>query len=291
MAVCAFWCMAFDMNLQTKASFKKEYLAFFRTKKFLILAFVLIGLAIINPLIIVGLGAMMDSFSGIYEEFGMDVSPLTEALGSSVSSGVVQAVVDIAQTGLIVFVLVINSNAGGEQKKRSIMIPRSSGLKSFSYIFPKFIVYPLSAFVLAVLASLAAWGISSVAFMNNDVSPFGVLLGGALSGVCLMFYICIHITIGTATGKAGLSATICIVTSLLLSNILLMFGSDLVYNPLALNVLAGKVVSNEGLHTTSPLEVIMTVIIALIIMVILYFLALFAQNAKKIDNSGNEIRI
>ena len=217
--------------------------------------------------------------------------PLTEALGSSVSTGVSQAVSDISQTGLIVFLLVINSNAGGEQKKRSIMIPRSSGLKSFSYIFPKFIIYPLSALTLAVVSTFAAWGMSSLAFRYNDVSPLGVLLGGALSGISLMFYVCAHITIGTATGKAGLSATICIVTSLLLSNILLLFGSDLVYNPFTLNALAGSVVSIEGLSGTSPVEVIMTVVIAFAIMVILFFLALFAQNAKKIDNSGNEIRI
>ena len=279
------------MNIQTKASLKKEYLAFFRTKKFLILALVIIGLAIFNPLLVVGLGSLMDSMSSIYESYGTDVSGLTEMLGSSVSSGVVQAVSGIAQTGLIVFLLLINSNAGGEQKKRSIMIPRSSGLRSFSYIFPKFVVYPLSAFVLAIAATFSAWGISSLVFRENDVSPLGVLLGGALVGVSLMFYVCAHITIGTATGRAGMSAAICIVSSLLLSNIFAIFGSEFAYNPFTLNILASMVISREELHAASVVELGITAIIAFVVMVILFFLALFAQNARKTDNSGDEIRI
>jgi len=279
------------MNLQTKASFKKEYLAFFRTKKFLILALVLIGLSILNPLMITGLSFLLDSLSGIYDELGMDVSMLTDMLNSSVSTGVSQSVMDVAQTGLIVFLLVINSNAGGEQKKRSIMIPRSSGLRSFSYILPKFIIYPLTAFVLAMAAAFASWGVSLSAFRYNDVSPSGVLLAGVLIGVCLMFYVCAHITIGTATGKAGLSATVCIVASLLLPSLFTLFGSEIAYNPFTLNVLAGSVVHSNGLSAAQALELAMTVVTTLVIMVILFFLALFAQNAKRVDNSGNEMRI
>jgi len=257
----------------------------------LILSLVIIGLSVLNPLPLVGMSALMEAMSGVYDELNVDVSNLTNALGSSVSTGVSQAVGDIAQTGLIVFLLLINSNAGGEQKKRSIMIPRSSGLRSFSYIFPKFVIYPLSAFVLSVVATFAAWGVSSLAFRENDVSPAGVLLGGVLAGACMMFYICAHITIGTATGKAGLSAAICIAASLLLSSIFAIFGSELVYNPFTLNILAGSVVRREGLSGTPPLDILMTALIALLVMVILFFLALFAQNAKKTDNSGNEIRI
>ena len=279
------------MQLQTKASFRKEYLAFFRTKKFIILTLVIIGVSILNPLMLAGLGFLMDSLSGFYNEVGMDISILSDMLSSSVSTGVAQSVMDIAQTGLIVFLLVINSNAGGEQKKRSIMIPRSSGLRSFGYIFPKFIIYPLTAFVLAVVAAFASWGSSMMAFRNNDVTPVEVLLAGVLVGVCLMFYVCAHITIGTSTGKAGLSAAVCIVASLLLPSLFTLFGSEIAYNPFTLNVLAGTVVHSNGISAFQAIEAAITVVITLAIMIILFFLALFVQNAKKIDNSGNEIRI
>jgi len=280
------------MDMQTNASFRKEFLAFFRTNKFLILALVLIGLSILNPLMYAGRNSMMDLISDVYGELGMDVSGLTDALNSpSSSQGVSSAIMDITQTSLIVFLLVINSNAGGELKKRSVMIPRSAGLQSFSYIFPKFIVYPLAGFVLALASAFASWGISSVIFQDNDVVFLGVLLGGALVGVCMMFYICAHITIGTATGKAGLSATVCILVSLILPNAFMLFGSERVYNPFMLNVLAATAVTKEGLSILQPVEVIVTVLFTLALMAIMFFVALFAQNARKIDNTGNEIRI
>lgn len=279
------------MNLQTKASFKKEYLAFFRTKKAIILALVLIGLAVINPLFITGMSSFMSSFSDMYAELGMDVSGMTEALSSSVSTGVSTAISGITQTGLIVFLIVINTNAGGEQKKRSIIIPRSTGLRSFSYIFPKFIIYPLAAFVIAIIAIFAAWGVSTMVFNQSDVSAAGVLLASVLTGVSLMLYICAHLTIGTATGKTGMSATVCIVSSFLLPIFLSSLGAGLVYNPFTMNVLAGSVVFDSGVSASQIVEVIATAIIALVLMVVLFLIALFAQNAKRIDNSGNEVRI
>ena len=277
--------------MQTKACFRKEFLAFSRTYKLVILALVFIGLAVFNPLMLRGMGLLMDSLSGVYDEFGMDVSGMTAALSESVSTGVSTAVMELAQTGLIVFLLVINSNAGGEQKKRSVIIPRSAGLRSFSYLFPKYIIYPLTAFVLATAGAFAAWGAAAALFSVNDVTASSVLAAGALVGVCVMFYVCIHLTIGTATGKPGLSAAVCIGVSLLLPNIFSLMGSEYVYNPFTLNILAGSVVNRDMLSATSPLDVIITVLIALAIMIILFFVALFAQNAKAIDNSGNEIAI
>jgi len=279
------------MSIQLRASFKKEYLAFFRTKRALIISAVLIGLAIFMPLMIWGLGVLMNAMSPIYEELGMDVSIMTEMLGSSVSMGVMTGVSEMTATGLIVLLILINSFAGGEQKKRSIIIPSSSGLRGFAYISPKFVIYPLTAFVLAIIGAFASWGISSVIYEVNDVSSGGVLLGGILAGVSLMFYVCCHITLGTSTGQAGVSAAVCIVASLILSNVFSLTSSDYMYNPFALSVLAASVVQEGALAAVSPRDVIMTILITLVLMVIVYFIALFVQNAKKIDNSGDEIRI
>jgi len=279
------------MSMQTKASFKKELLAFFRTNKFLIIAIVIIGWSILSPLLLVGMGALINAMSPLYDEMGMDVSTMTDILGGSANMAVSSAVTDLAGTGLIVFILLINSFAGGEQKKRATIIPRSSGLRTFSYIFPKFIIYPLAGFALAVIGAFASWGTAVLAYEINDVSLTGVLVGGALAGVCLMFYTCCHLTMGTATGKAGMSAAVCIVAALLLPNIFAALGSDLVYNPFTLNILAGSVVAEGALGEVQPLDIAMTVAIAFAIMVIVYFIAIFAQNAKKVDNTGNETRL
>ncbi|MDR2571320.1 MAG: hypothetical protein LBD23_13675 [Oscillospiraceae bacterium] len=277
------------MDNQLSASFKRELLAYFRTKRFMIIALVIVGLSVFSPLLITGLGSLMDSMSDFYNELGMDVSGMTQVLSSASSTGVVASASEITGTGLIVLLLLLNRAAGGEQKKRAVIIPKSAGLRSLSYILPKFIIYPLSAFVLAIIAMFASWAVSTLLYDFNDVSFSGVLLSGILSGVCLMLYICFHLTLGTATGKAGMSAAVCIAASIILPNIFTLTDSDYLYNPFALELLASSAIFDHNLSLRSLPDIVITIVFALALMVISYFVALFAQNAKKIDNSGNEI--
>jgi len=277
------------MNIQTKASFKKEIFAYIRTHTFLTIALVIIGLSILSPLLITGMGSLMNAMSDIYNEFGADISGMTEMLGATASTGVESAIDSITGVGLIVMLLLLNKAAGGEQKKRSVIIPKSAGLRSFAYIFPKFIIYPLSAFVFSIAAVLLSWFVSIPLFETNDVSFSSALLAGVLSGVSLMLYICFHLTLGTATGKAGMSAAVCITVSVLLPGVLSLIGTDYMYNPFTLDVMAFFSVKAQALTEIAALDVIVSVIFALAIMGISFFIALFAQNARKIDNSGNEI--
>jgi ABC-2 type transport system permease protein len=279
------------MKMQTKASFRKETLAFLRTNKFLTLAIVLIGISILYPLLMIGMGPLLDSMSPMYDELGMDVSGMPEMLISSASVGVSSGVTSLASIGLLVYLLLMNSFAGGEQKKRSVIIPRSAGLRSFGYIFPKFIIYPLAALALAIIGAFAAWGTSVWLYETNDVSLLGVLVSGVLAGIFMMFFICCHLTLGTSTGKAGMSSAICIVASVLLPDIFVIMGFEYVYNPFTLTYLAGAVVVDGALGAFETLDIVITALITLAIMVALYFIALFAQNARKIDNTGNEIRL
>ena len=277
------------MNIQTKASFKKEFLAYFRTHTFLIVACVIIGLSIFSPLLIAGMGALMDSMSDIYDEMGMDVSDMTDFLGASSSIGLAFSVESVVGTSLIVLLLLINKAAGGEQKKRSVIIPKSAGLRGFAYLFPKFIIYPLSAFILAFLAILVSWPVSILLFEVNDVIFSNVLIAGVLSGISLMFYVCCHLTLGTATGKAGMSAAVCISASIILPLIFSAVSSDYMFNPFSLGYLASSVIHSGEISGARLVDIAVSIAFALGIMVVTYLIALFAQNARKIDNSGDEI--
>jgi len=277
------------MNIQTKASFKKELLAYVRTFKLLTVSLVVFGLAVLSPLMIAGMGSLMDSMSDFYEELGTDVSGMTEALSETTSIGVVSAIESITGAALIVMIILINRAAGGEQKRRAVIIPKSSGLRSFSYIFPKYIIYPVSAFLVAVVSVLAAWAVSIPLFEINDVAFGSALLAGAIAGVHLMLYICFHLTLGTASGRAGMSAAVCIAVSILLPTVLAFAGTDYMYNPFTLNIMASFALQTSTLSGAELLDIIATVAFALGIMVLTCFIAIFAQNAKKIDNSGNEI--
>ncbi|MCL2366281.1 MAG: hypothetical protein FWC75_04440 [Oscillospiraceae bacterium] len=279
------------MNQQISASFKKEKLAFFRTKRLLMLILIVVGWGILGPVLLRGLGVMIDSLTPVYDDLGMDVSGMTQILATYVSTGVASSISDITSVGLIAFLLMINSFAGGEQKKRSIMIPRTSGLRSTGYLLPKYIIYPLTALILAIVAAFASWGASVLVFEINDVAVGGVLSAGLIAGVCLMFYICIHLTLGTATGRAGMSSVLVIIVSLLVPGLFSVLGSDYIYNPFLMGTMAVSAISGDGILMVMNSEIVMTLLIALVLMVIFYFLALFAQNAKKIDNSGNEIKL
>jgi len=275
------------MNLQTKACYKKEWLAFLRTKRFFILIIIFIGWATLEPLMVRGLGVALETLAPVYEEMGMDVTQMTEMIAMSASTGVILAINSINTVGLISFLLLINSFAGGEQKKRSIMIPKTSGLKNTAYLMPKYIIYPLSALILAVVAAFVAWGVSALVFDINDVSVQGIFFGGILAGVSLMFYVCIHITIGTATGRPGMSAVICIVASIIVPGLFAILGAELIYNPFGLSLNAATAAISGSLMVQDAVAVI----IAVVMMAILYLVALFALNTKKVDNSGNEIMI
>jgi len=280
------------MNIQTKAGFKKEMLAYFRTNRFTAIALSLIGLAILSPLLLVGMGAFMTAMGDFYEEvMAMDVTGMAEMLGSYSSIGVSNSVANIATIGLLIFILLISRYAGGEQKKRADIIPRSAGLRSFGYIFPKFIIYPISAFVTGFIAVMAAWFVSGLVFENNDVAINVAVIAAVLVGVCMMLYICLHLALGTATGQAGMSAVVCIIASMLLPDLFIAVGVELAYNPFALSVLAMQAVNEGGATAPEMQEVVMTVIIAFVIMMISYFIAIFAQNARVIDNKGNEISL
>jgi ABC-2 type transport system permease protein len=275
------------LDFQTKACLNKEILAFLRTNKFLIMVCVIIGWSILSPLIIVGMGHLMYIMSDIYDEFGMDVTGLTGELTSLASIGVHSQLSEIATVGLIVYFLLISSFAGGEQKKRSIIIPQSSGLSSFSYILPKFIVYPLTIFVLSLLGTLAAGLVSGWAFDYNDLVLSRVFVAGLILGVNNMFFTCLHLTLGTGTGKPFVSSAICIGALLLLPNIFTIANMTPAFNPFTLVNAASSAL--QGGETTT--DILVGIIVAFVLMALLFYIALFAQNSRKIDNSGNEILI
>ena len=279
------------MNRQTKVSFNKEILAYIRTNTCLTIALVIIGLAIFSPLMIAGMGMFMTAMSDIYEELGTDITGMTDILSESTSIGFQSALESITGVGLIVMLILLNKAAGGEQKKRSIIIPRSSGLQSFSYILPKFIVYPVSGFIFSIVAALAAWIISIPLFEVNDVTFGSALLGGALSGISVMLYVCFHLALGTATGRAAMSAAVCITVSILLPSITAQISPDYLYNPFTLQYLASSIIHSGGLEQSQAIDTVVTICFALAIMGVMFFVALFAQNAKKIDNSGNELEL
>ena len=275
------------MDIQLRAGVFKEIAAFFRTKKFIILACVFIGIACFYPLMIRGLSMFMYAMSDVYEEVGIDITVMTAELTSYTSIGVTNAVSGLTSVGLMVFLLLINSFSGGEQKHRSIIIPQNSGLEVFNYLLPKFIIFPLAIYVFTLVGVIVSRGVSGLVFDYNDVTMQSVVVAAALAGLYNMFFVCLHLTLGTSTGKAGMSAAICIVASIILPEIFMVANTVPAYNPLTMSVAAAMIASGAEIRP----GIVTGVIITVLLMVAVFLIALFAQNAKKVDNKGNEIII
>ena len=278
------------MDIQIKAGLRKELSAFLRSKRFLIAALVFIAISILTPLLMWGLGLLMEVTSSAYDQLGMDSTGMVEEISPlflTASSGVGMQISYLSTYGLLLYLLLMNSYAGGEQKRRSIIIPQISGLSSRAYILPKFIIYPPAVFIMSLIGVLIASLVSTFIFEYNDLTFTAVLASGVVLGVFLMFFACLHLALGTATGKAGMSSAICIVASMLLPSALSIIDATPAYNPFTLSVTATSTL--YGAEKAS--EVIIGIIIALAIMVAAFFIALFVRNAKKIDNSGNEVLI
>ena len=275
------------MDIQIIAGFKKEILAFLRSHKLLILACVFIGLSVFSPLMIKGMSLLMDAMSDTYDSLGVDVSGISGELSSSALLSASSLVSDLSTTGLLVYLLVINTFAGGEQKQRSIIIPQISGLGSSAYILPKFIIYPITVFVITLLGSLVGGIVSTIIFDVNDIVWPALVAAGSVVGIYNMLYVCLHLALGIGTGKAGMSSAICIVASFLLPNFLSLMETTPTFNPFTMNLTAVSVLYGYE----KPSNILIAAAITLAVTVVAYFITLFALNAKKIDNSGNEILI
>jgi ABC-2 type transport system permease protein len=233
------------------------------------------------------MGFLMGAMSDTYYELGMDVTTLTEQFSPTSTAGMTNALSALTTIGLLVYLILINSFAGGEQKRRSIIIPQNSGLESYSYLVPKFIIYPLSIFAFTVISVIIAGVVSTWAFDNNDIIILNAFVGAALAGLYNMFFVCLHLALGTSTGRAGMSSAICIVSAFILSDTLNLAGIVPAFNPLTMNLTAVLVAAGDEIRS----GIILGVGITLALMIAVFFIALFVQNAKRIDNSGNEIII
>lgn len=295
------------MSKQITASFKKEFILFSRTYRLLGVCLVFIAFAILDPVMIKGMkmisGWYDDMLNTITEQSEMDIdfsmeSVMDAAYGEEPTAavGVVQSTGDMSSISIIVMLIILNLVAGGEQKKRSTIIPSRAGLRPLSYSLPKFIIYPVTAFITTVIAMCFSYLTSIILFSVNDLSFASVLISGIFMGLFSAFFAAMHLFIGISTGKPAVSAVICIILNMFLPTILSVMGISDKYNPFALVNFSQYTIQASSIGTKltdyySPQNILITVLATLILMAIMFFLTLFIQTARKIDNKGGNVLI
>ena len=191
--------------------------------------------------------------------------------------GFVSVLGELSSDCLLVFMLCLMGAAGGEQKKRNVIIPNCSGLTSWGYILPKFIMYPL----FTMLASFASgyFGYYVCTLLYSETLPaldvFNFILGNSI--YCAFIVVC-YFALGLSTGKAGISVLVVYIVKIILPTVL-EFADVNEYNPLSLSKYSlGQNWSVDGKELA--ISIAMTVVLSLFFM----FLTYLFVNLRKIDN-------
>lgn len=292
------------MSAQLKYSFKKELSQYFRTFKFLGMILAIFGFAIANPLMAKFSAVLLSSMDGMSmpsqtAQISISVSGADEGLLGGMDISDVAAVynngalmyasslVSFATYSLLIVMLVMRSAAGGEQKKRAMIVPLCSGLQNKNYLLPKFIIYPLSMFAMTFLGGLVSGGLCGALFDNWNVSAGMVMLGSLLMAVYMMFVITIYLSLGICTSRPGIMTGTVFVGQMILQSLLEGMGlKD--FQPFSLVTSVNSMFVDDG-YVSGKIPSILTALgLSLIICVLMYFLALGVLNAKKIDNQEED---
>lgn len=303
------------MNTQLKYGFKKEFSQFFRKFKLLGIILAVFGFAIANPL--------MYKFSGVMfsEMSKMSSMPQTQSSATAVVQNIASdtqseagsdlfggmglgdvanmynnssamfslSLVSFASYSLLIIMLVMMSAAGGEQKKRSMIVPMCSGLRFKNYLLPKFIIYPLSVFILTFLGGMTAGGLCNAIFDYDKISVDMIALGAVMMAVYVMFIVTIYLSLGLCTSRPGIMAGTVFIGQLVLDSFL--EAAQLTdYQPFTLVAASNTIfTAGEDFDLSAKMPSILTAIgLSIVICVLMYFLALGVLNAKKIDNTEED---
>ena len=292
--------------MQLKYCFKKEWSQFVRTFRLTVMIVVFIAVSVSLPalfgftnMILQEAQGMTDftqfasvSFDGSGYNYGYaDDNPLAgigidNMFDLYADAGVMFSVTasNIVSTGALVAMLLLMPAAGGEQKKRAMIVPLCSGLSYTNYLIPKFVIYPISIFLTSFVSVSFAGLLCNGIFPNNHVSAANIMLIALLAAVYAVFLTTVHLSLGLCTSRPGIMAASVYLGSSIIDSLLQGFGLAK-FQPFALSAL----ISQIGMVPDYPvaeetLNLAVSIAIALVVCVLMFFLALGVLSAKKINN-------
>lgn len=282
--------------MQLKYSFSKEWIHFWRTGKFWGVLGGIVAFAISNPL-------MFRFTAYILDEMQKQQTASVGAQGGSVDASVfgdmastysdgglmfAMSLVSLSTYSLLIVMLLLMPAAGGEQKKRAMIVPMCAGLKYENYLTPKFVIYPLLVFAETFFCGLLSGGLCRVLFTENVPSMENIVLSSVLMAVYMAFITSVYLSVGLCTSRAGVMVPVVFLGQTVVQSILEGFGlTD--YHPFALPTLINRVNFAEGFDLADNLaSITVSVVLAVVVSVMMYFLALGVLNAKKVDNQSEK---
>ncbi|MBO5377464.1 MAG: hypothetical protein J6A41_03665 [Ruminiclostridium sp.] len=287
--------------MKLSSALKKEFMYFSRTFRMFGVIFSIMIFALADPVMIKGLGWMMNSLVETVEETAAGEEVFTEDDAAALSSFsdmdasgmMAMSIGDFTSTAVLIVLLIMMGPSGSEQKKRSIIIPRCAGLTPNMYVTPKFILYPLTGFLSGLLGMFSCAGVTSLLF--EGAIDMGMLALAAVSvGLYIAFVMILELTLGICTERPGVSVITVLAATTVIPTLLSSFRIDK-FNPFALPSIAqnafltdATVMGVSGNAELDMTNVAVSLLVTVILSLILYFTTLFVLTARQIENEGNE---
>jgi len=283
-----------------KAGIKKEFMLFSRGFRLIGVIITIIGISLMYPLLYKSMemmagqiadmgqqigGEAQDQVTGAVDSINGMMSSLEAMYGGSMAAvGFKTGVSSITSTGFLIISLLLMATAGGEQKKRSVIIPNCAGLTPAGYVLPKFIVYPLVIGVLSFLGGIITGGISNLIY-NNELNINDIMFSSLCAAIYMLFMIALYFLIGLSTGRPGISVIIVYGGSTIIPILLQSLDIDR-YNPFTLQSLLMSSYNDADMN-----NFILSTVVAFILSVICCLLALMIMTLRRVDNTVGEANL
>lgn len=283
-----------------KVGIKKEFMLFSRGFRLIGVIITIIGISLMYPLMYKSMemmagqiadmgqqigGEAQDQVTGAVDSINGMMSSLEAMYGGSMAAvGFKTGVSSITSTGFLIISLLLMSTAGGEQKKRSIIIPDCAGLTPAGYVMPKFIVYPVMIGLLSFLGGMATGGISNLIY-NNELNINDIIFSSLCAAIYMLFMTALYFLIGLSTGRPGISVIIVYGGSTIIPILLQSLDIDR-YNPFTLQSLLMSSYNDADMN-----NFMLSTVVAFILSVICCLLALMIMTLRRVDNTVGEANL
>lgn len=283
-----------------KVGIKKEFMLFSRGFRLIGVIITIIGISLMYPLLYKSMemmagqiadmgqqigGEAQDQVTGAVDSINGMMSSLEAMYGGSMASvGFKTGVSSITSTGFLIISLLLMATAGGEQKKRSVIIPNCAGLTPAGYVLPKFIVYPVMIGLFSFLGGMATGGISNLIY-NNELNINDIIFSSLCAAIYMLFMTALYFLIGLSTGRPGISVIIVYGGSTIIPILLQSLDIDR-YNPFTFQSLLMSSYNDADMN-----NFMLSTVVAFILSVICCLLALMIMTLRRVDNTVGEANL
>lgn len=278
------------------AGIKKEFKLFSRGFKLLGVIILVVGIAVAYPVMYKFMEIMTQQLAEMGAELGGEMETATSSMtgmmdglaqmygGSLGAVGFYTGVTGMTGEGFLIIALLLMATAGGEQKKRSIIMPNCAGLTPAGYILPKFAIYPLLMGAFAFAGTLLCSVITYVLY-GEGIPMENVLFSGGCASFYMVFMISAYMLFGICTGRPGVGVITMYLSTALIPLILQVFNISK-YNPFALTSMI-----LETPDSADMTNYVMSIVVSLILSVICCLVSLVVTSLRKIDNAQGEANL